>query len=188
VSVFIGSSSQWQAAVVCCLFFLLLGLAAQSIAAAPVSDQVGLSDVAPEQQRPIPSGSDPHWTEQQRAERAGSQVEPPLDSLVKITLFLILVLALILALAWFVQKTGVGQRNGLGGWARPSGAPIEILSVQAVGVKEKLALVKVGEQCLLLGITAQSISRLAEVDAPDVPESAADTVAFADLLKRMVQR
>lgn len=158
------------------------------MAAAPALDQVGPSDVLPDEQTHIPSGSDSRWGEQQRAERVGSQVEPPLDSLIKITLFLILVLALILALAWFVQKTGVGQRNGLGGWAKPSGAPIEILSVQAVGVKEKLALVKVGEQCLLLGITAQSISRLAEVEAPDAPESAPDTVAFADLLKRMVQR
>jgi len=37
-------------------------------------------------------------------------------------------------------------------------APIQILNVQALGAKEKLVVIEVDQQKLLLGVTAQSIS------------------------------
>jgi flagellar protein FliO/FliZ len=67
-------------------------------------------------------------------------------------LWLIVVVGLILVLAWLAKR--------LGGANFQNAAGMKMLSVLAVGNKEKIALVQVGEKQLLIGIAPGSVRTL----------------------------
>ena len=77
---------------------------------------------------------------------------------------LLFVLAIIVGCAWLIKR--------MGGISGTNSNTIKVLSVMSVGSRERLALVDVGGQQLLLGVTPQQINTLhtfAEpvVTAPD---------------------
>lgn len=73
-------------------------------------------------------------------------------------LALILVLLLIFFLGWALRRIqqGTSSRSG----------PIRVVANAAIGVKERLVLVEVGRQQLLLGVTSNEISLLQRLDTP----------------------
>mgnify|MGYP000039977898 FL=1 len=70
----------------------------------------------------------------------------------------LLVLGLIVVLAWVLKKSRLVPQIG-----RPD---FKVLFTLPVGYKEKLMVVQAGEQQLLLGVTAQQISFLTEINPP----------------------
>ncbi len=71
---------------------------------------------------------------------------------------LVLVIGVILLLAWMLKRMQVpalGQQKGL-----------RIISQLPVGTKERIAVVQVGEEQFLVGITSQSIQTLAKLETP----------------------
>jgi flagellar protein FliO/FliZ len=73
-------------------------------------------------------------------------------------LALVIVIALILAMAWLLRRlpgAGFGASGGM-----------KIVASLAVGVKERVMVVAVGEQHLVLGVTAQQITLLTTLDTP----------------------
>ena len=70
----------------------------------------------------------------------------------------LLVLGIIIALAWGLKKSRLVPQMG-----RPD---FKVLFTLPVGYKEKLMVVQAGEQQLLLGVTAQQISFLTEINPP----------------------
>ena len=70
----------------------------------------------------------------------------------------LLVLGIIIALAWGLEKSRLVPQMG-----RPD---FKVLFTLPVGYKEKLMVVQAGEQQLLLGVTAQQISFLTEINPP----------------------
>jgi flagellar protein FliO/FliZ len=70
----------------------------------------------------------------------------------------LLVLGIIIALAWCLKKSRLVPQMG-----RPD---FKVLFTLPVGYKEKLMVVQAGEQQLLLGVTAQQISFLTEINPP----------------------
>lgn len=107
-------------------------------------------------------------------------------------LALIVVLALVFALAWFLRR--MRQSSGR------AGAAIEVISQATLGAKERAVLLKVGEARVLVGVASGSVRTLhvltatesAHLDAPvattgDGATSAAAGAAmpgFAELLRR----
>lgn len=81
---------------------------------------------------------------------------------------LLLVLGMI-ALIVYGARRFLGLR--MGAW-RPGG-PIRVLSRSYLGVKKEVALIEVGGEYLLLGITPDSISLLTRFDKPPFPLEAA---------------
>lgn len=75
-----------------------------------------------------------------------------------VLLGLVAIIALIFLLAWFYRKASGGN------WLR-SGS-IRILAALALGTRERLLLVDVGGTQILLGVTAQNITRLHVFDEP----------------------
>ena len=70
-----------------------------------------------------------------------------------ILLNLLLVLAVILGLAWFLRRSPlVGKTDG----------PLEVKGSLSIGQKERLVLVRFAERELLLGVNGQRITLLAE--------------------------
>lgn len=118
----------------------------------------------------------------------------PLAATGKVAFFLVLVLALILVLAWLSRKTRIGQ------WPQTGGAsvPMKALSTLNLGLKEKLVVVEVGERRLLLGVTPQQITTLAELErdtenrsgnSSSSPATSVGTDSgFAELLKKTLIR
>ncbi|ACY84986.1 flagellar biosynthetic protein FliO [Edwardsiella piscicida] len=89
------------------------------------------------------------------------------------------ILLLILALAWLVKRLGFA--------ARPRGE--RLLNVRAscsLGQRERLVVVEVDNQCLVLGVTAQSITHLHTFDVPATTEhdAAGRPTSFQHLLRQ----
>ncbi len=104
----------------------------------------------------------------------------PLSSVGKVVIFLLLIVGLILLLAWLVNKT---QRQRLGG----GNAKLKMVAVLPLGMKEKIAVVQVGSKQLLVGMTPQQITTLAELDEPLTLDEGAGSVSFQDLLKKAIR-
>jgi flagellar protein FliO/FliZ len=92
----------------------------------------------------------------------------------------LLVIGLLLACAWLLKKSRVGMVGG---------RMIQIISLIAVGRREKLMLVQVGGQQYLLGVTAQGITLLDKLEKPLQAAGGADAApAFAAQLSRVLGR
>jgi flagellar protein FliO/FliZ len=89
---------------------------------------------------------------------------------------LLLVIAAIPLVLWLVKRVSQLPAGG--------GGPLTLAASLAVGPRERIAVIKVEERWLLVGITAGSINTLAELDAaPNLQVPAKP--AFADMLARL---
>lgn len=120
--------------------------------------------------------------ESDSGQMAGALAVDPLASAGKVMVFLLLVVGLILLLAWLAGKSralslGAGHADQL-----------KTVAVLPLGIKEKVAVVQVGEKQLVLGITPQQINCLAELDEPlSGTDAATQALSFSDLLKKAVR-
>ncbi len=92
---------------------------------------------------------------------------------------LVLVIGVILFLAWLLKRMQVpamGQQKGL-----------RSVSQLPVGTKERIAVVQVGEEQFLVGITSQSIQTLAKLEKPLKEEELA-TSAFASQFSQLIKK
>lgn len=113
----------------------------------------------------------------------------PSTSVVKVVVVLVGLLVLIAVLAWLASKAQSLR------WARTP-SQLKTIAVLSLGVKEKIAVVQVGEQQLVVGITAHNINLLSELSQPltgsDATQhdqsSSALPAAFADILKKSMGR
>ena len=89
---------------------------------------------------------------------------------------LVLVIAAIPLVLWLVKR--ISQLPATGG------GPLSVAASVAVGPRERIAVIKVEERWLVVGITAGSINTLAELaSAPDL--QAHGKPPFADMLARL---
>ena len=88
-----------------------------------------------------------------------------------------LVIGLILALAWLLKKSRLV----------PSMAQnqLRVISVLPLGNREKLLVVKVGEQQVLIGMTPANINLLCQLDSPLAEPPA--TMPFASQLAKLMK-
>ena len=107
-------------------------------------------------------------------------------SLAQVTLSLLLVLAAVFAAAWVVRR--------MRGFGKFGNGALQIVTELAVGTKERVVLVQVGKQQLLLGVAPGRVSTLHVLSEPvstQAPPVAGDLVAgtpgtpdFKAILKR----
>lgn len=74
----------------------------------------------------------------------------------RLLLGLLAVLGLLLLCAWLVRRGGLTGQSGV----------IKVVSQTPVGTRERVVLIQVGEQQLLIGVTAQQISLLHTLPEP----------------------
>ena len=116
------------------------------------------------------------------APQAAEAVSPTSPgSLLQVTFSLLLVLGAVFAAAWLVRK--------LKGFGKFGGGAIQVVADAALGPKERAVLIQVGEQQLLLGVTAQQVNLLHVLPQPvsslnpDQPQ-APGAPDFAAILRR----
>ncbi|WP_416361411.1 flagellar biosynthetic protein FliO [Marinobacter sp.] len=98
--------------------------------------------------------------------------------IVSLGLGLVAVIAVIYGCAWLIRRmTGMAGMNN---------NAIRVVSVLAIGTRERIALVEVGGQQLLLGITPGSIRTLQVFDEPVVDSSNTGTSDFARKLQGLI--
>ncbi len=90
------------------------------------------------------------------------------------------IIALIFVFAWFARRF-----NG-GSWLKES--HIKVLSSLPLGTRERLLLVEVGQQQLLLGVTANTISTLHTLQEPITINEPKATSDFSEKLLAMIDR
>ena len=76
-----------------------------------------------------------------------------------VLLLVVLSIPLVLWLVKRLSQLPAGRANGM----------LSIAATLSVGPREQIAVVKVGERAMLVGITSQSIQLLTELDARDLP-------------------
>ena len=100
--------------------------------------------------------------------------------LTQLVLGLLLVLGLIFFLAWLLRRV---QQAGPAG----KGQVIEIVGSRALGPRDRLMLVQVGNEQILLGLSPGSITALHVLKEPvQVPSSEKPTPEFAQRLLEML--
>ncbi len=73
-------------------------------------------------------------------------------------LFLFLIIVCIFFFAWFLKRMGLSQGSG--------NQLIKIISTIAVGQKERISLIEVGGQQILIGISPGNIQKIMVLDTP----------------------
>lgn len=100
--------------------------------------------------------------------------------LLQTTLGLLFVIGLLFALVWVLKRLGIGAPQRRGGFYR-------VLATSALGPREKIVLVEIGDTWLVLGMTHNSINTLHSMPAGSIDIDTAQTPAvnFAKLLERV---
>jgi flagellar protein FliO/FliZ len=119
---------------------------------------------------------------QEAVEKAApdSPVRAPdtLGTIVSLGLGLVAVVAVIYGCAWIIRRM-----NGMTGMNNNA---IKVVSVMAIGARERIALIEVGGQQILLGITPSAIRTLHVFDEPVVEAGSAGSSDFARRLQGMI--
>jgi flagellar protein FliO/FliZ len=109
------------------------------------------------------------------AEAAG--LAPDAGGLLRATLGLALVLALIFAVGWLMRRIAPARGGAHG--------PLRIVGSQALGARERVVLLEVGEQWLVVGVAPGNVRSLATLPRGELPPAPATPVtAFAAMLAR----
>ncbi|MBF0218740.1 MAG: flagellar biosynthetic protein FliO [Gammaproteobacteria bacterium] len=122
------------------------------------------------------------------AERAAtpSRLTDPLSAgaLLQVTLMLGVTLALIFSVAWLFRRLGTVGLVGR--------YPVKVLGGGAVGSRERVVLVQVGETQLLLGVAPGRVSHLHTFETTVMPQTAVTSTTtvspFAQRLAQLLQR
>ncbi|WP_296932992.1 flagellar biosynthetic protein FliO [uncultured Marinobacter sp.] len=99
-------------------------------------------------------------------------------TIVSLGLGLVAVVAVIYGCAWIIRRM-----NGMTGMNNNA---IKVVSVMAIGARERIALIEVGGQQILLGITPSAIRTLHVFDEPVVDAGNAGSSDFARRLQGMI--
>lgn len=112
----------------------------------------------------------------------------PMSSIGRVALTLVAMIGFILLLAYGAKRLQNMTAAGRSSLA-PKGQAIKTLATISLGLKEKVSLLQVGEQQLLVGITPHSIQTLLVLDEPisahDIDQQAP---VFQAILKKALNK
>lgn len=112
----------------------------------------------------------------------------PMSSIGRVAFTLAGMIALILFLAYLAKRLQGMNRSTTGGFSA-HGKVIQTLTTVSIGLKEKISLIQIGDQQLLIGITPQSIQTLLVLETPikqeDIEQQAP---AFQAILKKALNK
>lgn len=106
-------------------------------------------------------------------------------SFFQVLIGLIVVLGLLAAIAWILKRFNLARAG--------AHAPVKIVGGVSVGTRERVVVVEVAGQWIVVGVASGSVNALANLPRPgDIPETAAPETAptgnFADWLKTKIEQ
>ncbi|UVC29948.1 flagellar biosynthetic protein FliO [Pantoea sp. SOD02] len=116
--------------------------------------------------------------------RQASDTLPSDSLLMTVTGALVLVILLMVTLAWLFRRSGLTRRL-----ADSQGA-IHLVASKSLGARERVVLVDIGEQRLVLGVTATQINCLATQARPieEAISAASAAATFPAILETLRQK
>jgi flagellar protein FliO/FliZ len=112
---------------------------------------------------------------------AGAPVSPlSAGSLAQLTLSLLLIVGLIFAISWLLKRFRIAVPNARGDMA--------VVDQVAVGPRERVVLVRVGDSQVLVGVGASGIVALTPLAAPIALKPSVPAAVFADRLRELMKR
>ena len=102
------------------------------------------------------------------------------SSVAQLTLSLVAILALIFAISWALKRLKLAGPRGRG--------DLSVLDELAVGPRERILLIRVGESQVLVGVGASGVVGLTPLATPIVPGGAPPAPVFADRLREFIKR
>jgi flagellar protein FliO/FliZ len=111
-----------------------------------------------------------------------AQTASPLSagSLAQLTLSLIAIVALIVAISWLLKRFNLALPRGSGDMA--------VIEQVSIGPRERIALVRVGDAQVLVGVGAGGIVALTPLATPIALSGAGHAPAFAERLRDIMKR
>jgi flagellar protein FliO/FliZ len=103
-----------------------------------------------------------------------------IGSLAQLTLSLLAIVALIFAISWVLKRFKIALPRGSGDMA--------VLDQVAIGPRERIALVRVGDAQVLVGIGAGGIVPLTPLTNPISLHAGGPAAPFAERLRDMMKR
>lgn len=110
--------------------------------------------------------------------KAGSAVVTP--NPYNVVIGLIIIIGLIFLLAWLARRIGPGAIMG--------GQSMKVLSALSVGPREKVVLVEIAGQQLLLGVAPGRVSHLKDFDTPVIVPADSAAGDFSAKFKRLLKQ
>ena len=104
-------------------------------------------------------------------------------SLLQVLLVLIVVLGFMLGAAWLLKRFNVAGKM--------SGDAVKIVGGIAVGSRERIVVIEVADQWIVVGITASNINALSTMPKQDVVAPTTESPLsgnFSDRLKQFIER
>ena len=101
-------------------------------------------------------------------------------SIAQLTLSLGAIVALIFAVSWIVKRLKLGTPRSRG--------DIAVIDELALGPRERLVLVRVGDAQVLVGVSAGGVVGLTPLERPITVKSPAASPVFADRLRELMKR
>ncbi|MGK4351535.1 flagellar biosynthetic protein FliO [Enterobacter sichuanensis] len=96
---------------------------------------------------------------------------------------LALILLLLVVLAWAARRSGLARR------LNDAQGNMTLVATQSLGPRERLVLVDVGDQRLVLGVSASQITCLATQPRPEnAPQASAPAATFPLMLEKLRQK
>ncbi len=93
---------------------------------------------------------------------------------------LLFVLVLIFGIAWMMKKMRVPGIMG-------SSGPLKVIKQMPIGPKERIMVIQVGEEQLVIGVTASNINLLSKLETP-LKESKIESVSFANQFSKLMTK
>ena len=112
----------------------------------------------------------------------GASIQEPLamNNLLQLTLGMLAVLALIMAIAWLLKRSGRFQMGAGGG--------LRILGGLSMGARERVVLLQVGETQLLVGVAPGRVQTLHVLDQPLEANETAAGAGFSAQLASLLNK
>ena len=105
------------------------------------------------------------------------EIAPDAGGLLRAVVGLALVLGLIFAVGWVMRRIAPARAGGHG--------PLRVLGTQALGARERVVLLEVGDQWLVVGVAPGNVRSLGTLPRGELPAPPATPVtAFAAMLAR----
>jgi flagellar protein FliO/FliZ len=101
-------------------------------------------------------------------------------SVAQLTFSLAAIVALIFAVSWIVKRLKLGTPRSRG--------DIAVIDQLALGPRERLVLVRVGDAQVLVGVGAGGLVGLTPLDKPIAIKGSSEGPAFADRLREFMKR
>lgn len=121
-------------------------------------------------------------TDSAAAPATAASIQEPLamNNLWQLTLGMLVVLALIMAIAWLLKRSGRFQMAAGGG--------LRVLGGLSMGARERVVLMQVGETQLLIGVAPGRVQTLHVLDRPLEENEAASGAGFSAQLASLLNK